>query len=116
MDSEILINVTHDEIRVGLLEGGQVVEFYVERKRDASLVGNIYKGKVVKILPGMQSAFIDISLEKAAFLYVTDIHADMDEFAPFLEEEEQINSLEIVSKRGRPDLSIEELIQEYIVG
>jgi ribonuclease G len=112
MDSEILINVTHDEIRVGLLEGGQVVEFYVERKRDASLVGNIYKGKVVKILPGMQSAFIDISLEKAAFLYVTDIHADMDEFAPFLEEEEQINSLEIVSKRGRPDLSIEELIQE----
>lgn len=112
MDSEILINVTHDEIRVGLLEGGQVVEFYVERKRDASLVGNIYKGKVVKILPGMQSAFIDISLEKAAFLYVTDIHAGMDEFAPFLEEEEQSNSLEIVSKRGRPDLSIEELIQE----
>jgi len=112
MDSEILINVTHDEIRVGLLEGGQVVEFYVERKRDASLVGNIYKGKVVKILPGMQSAFIDISLEKAAFLYVTDIYAGMDEFAPFLEEEEQNNSLEIISKRGRPDLSIEELIQE----
>jgi ribonuclease G len=112
MDSEILINVTHDEIRVGLLEGGQVVEFYVERQRDASLVGNIYKGKVVKILPGMQSAFIDISLEKAAFLYVTDIHAGIDEFAPFLEEEEQINSLDIVSKRGRPDLSIEELIQE----
>ncbi|MCG2721388.1 MAG: Rne/Rng family ribonuclease, partial [Thermodesulfovibrionales bacterium] len=73
MDSEILINVTRDEIRVGLLEGGQVVEFYIERKRDASLVGNIYKGKVVKILPGMQSAFVDIGLDKAAFLYVTDI-------------------------------------------
>ena len=54
MDSEILVNVTRDEIRVGLLEGGQVVEFYVERTRDASLEGNIYKGKVVKILPGMQ--------------------------------------------------------------
>ncbi len=112
MDSEILVNVTRDEIRVGLLEGGQVVEFYVERTRDASLVGNIYKGKVVKILPGMQSAFIDIGLEKAAFLYVTDIHAGMDEFAPFLEEEEKVNSLEIVSKKGRPDLTIEELIQE----
>jgi ribonuclease G len=52
----ILINVTGDEIRVALFEGGQVTEFYVERKRDASQVGNIYKGKVVKILPGMQSA------------------------------------------------------------
>jgi ribonuclease G len=112
MESEILINVTLDEIRVGLLEGGQVVEFYVERKRDASLVGNIYKGKVVKILPGMQSAFVDIGLEKAAFLYVTDIHAGMEEFAPFLEEEEKNNSVEVISKRGRPDLTIEELIQE----
>jgi ribonuclease G len=112
MDSEILINVTRDEIRVGLLEGGQVVEFYVERKRDASLVGNIYKGKIVKILPGMQSAFVDIGLEKAAFLYVTDIHAGLEEFAPFLEEEEKVNALEFVSKKGRPDLSIEELIQE----
>ena len=112
MDSEILINVTRDEIRVGLLEGGQVVEFYVERKRDASLVGNIYKGKVVKILPGMQSAFVDIGLEKAAFLYVTDIHAGLDEFAPFLDEEEKVNSIELVSKKGKPDLTIEELIQE----
>jgi ribonuclease G len=112
MDSEIVINVTGDEIKVGLLEGGQVVEFYVERKRDASLVGNIYMGKVVKILPGMQSAFVDIGLEKAAFLYVTDIHAGMEEFAPFLDEEEKDNSLELISKRGRPDLTIEELIQE----
>jgi ribonuclease G len=112
MDSEILINVTRDEIRVGLLEGGQVVEVYVERKSEASLVGNIYKGKVVKILPGMQSAFIDIGLEKAAFLYVTDIHAGLEEFAPFLEEEEKVNSIELVSKRSRPDLTIEELIQE----
>ena len=113
MDSEILINVTRDEIRVGLLDGGQVVEFYIERKRDASLVGNIYKGKVVKILPGMQSAFVDVGLEKAAFLYVTDIHAGLEEFAPFLEEEEKLNSEELVQQRGtRPDLTIEELIQE----
>jgi ribonuclease G len=112
MESEILINITRDEIRVGLLEAGQLVEFYVERKRDASLVGNIYKGKIVKILPGMQSAFVDIGLDKAAFLYVTDIHEGLEEFAPFLEDEEKENSIEIVSKRGRPDLSIEELIQE----
>jgi len=112
MDSEIIINVTRDEIRVGLLEGGQVVEFYVERKRDASLVGNIYKGKVVKVLPGMQSAFVDIGLEKAAFLYVTDIHAGLEEFASFLEEEEKVNSIDLVSKRGRTDLTIEDMLQE----
>ena len=111
MASEILINATHEEIRVGLLEGGQVVEFYVERKRDASLVGNIYKGKVVKILPGMQSAFVDIGLERAAFLYVADIRADIEEYAPFLEEEEKGDSVEFISRRGRPDLAIEELIQ-----
>ncbi|HAM53849.1 MAG TPA: Rne/Rng family ribonuclease [Nitrospiraceae bacterium] len=112
MPNEILVNVTRQEIRVGLLEGGQVVEFYVERKRDASLVGNIYKGKVIKILPGMQSAFVDIGLEKAAFLYVADIMTDREEYAPFLEEEEKENSIEFVSKRGRQDLPIEEIIQE----
>ncbi|MEW6675883.1 MAG: Rne/Rng family ribonuclease [Nitrospirota bacterium] len=112
MDSEILINVTREEIRASLLEGGQVVEFYVERKRDASLVGNIYKGRVVKILPGMQSAFVDIGLEKAAFLYVADIHADIEEYAPFLEEEEKDNSIDLISKRGRTELPIDELIQE----
>lgn len=112
MDSEILINVTREETRVGLLEGGQVVEFYVERKRDASLVGNIYEGKVVKILPGMQSAFVDIGLEKAAFLYVTDIRAGIEEFASFLDEEEKNNSLELVSRKGKPDFTIEDLVQE----
>ncbi len=113
MGSEILINVTRGETRVALLEGGQVVEFYVERKRDASLVGNIFKGKVVKILPGMQSAFVDIGLEKAAFLYVADIKADTDEYAPFFEEEEKENPLEgVISKRCRSEMTIEEIIQE----
>ncbi|MBA3061172.1 MAG: Rne/Rng family ribonuclease, partial [Nitrospirae bacterium] len=111
MVSEILINATHEEIRVALLEGGQVVEFYIEWKRDASLVGNIYKGKVVKILPGMQSAFIDIGLERAAFLYVADIRADIEEYAPFLEEEEKGDSVEFILRKGRSDLAIEDLIQ-----
>jgi ribonuclease G len=112
MAKEILINVTREEIRVALMEGSQVVEFYVERKRDASLVGNIYKGKVIKILPGMQSAFVDIGLEKAAFLYVADIMTEFDEFAPFLEAEEKGEPVEITSKRGRQDLPIEEIVQE----
>ncbi len=110
MDSEILINVTREETRVALLEGGQVVEFYVERKQDASLVGNIYKGRVLKILPGMQSAFVDIGLEKAAFLYITDIRADIEEYAPLVEERD--DSLELISRKGRSDLTIEDLVQE----
>ncbi len=110
MSSEILINITFDEVRVGLLEGGQLVELYVERKKDASLVGNIYKSKIVKVLPGMQSAFIDIGLEKAAFLYVADVKADIDSYAPFLEEEE--DTIQIQFKKGRLDVPIEELVQE----
>ncbi|MBF0539768.1 MAG: Rne/Rng family ribonuclease, partial [Nitrospirae bacterium] len=113
MSSEIIINVTLDEVRVGLLERGQLVEFYVERKKDASLVGNIYKGKVVKILPGMQSAFIDIGLEKAAFLYVDDIKTDVEDFTEFLESGD--DPIELTTRRGRPDrpdITINELIQE----
>ena len=112
MGSEILINVTQGEIRVALLEGGQVVEFYVERKRDASLVGNIYKGKVVKILPGMQSAFVDIGLEKAAFLYVGDIKTEKDEFAPLFEDKETDDSMDFLLRRRRSEMSIDEVLQE----
>lgn len=110
MEGEILINVTREETRVALLEGGQVLEVYVERKHDASLVGNIYKGRVLKILPGMQSAFVDIGLEKAAFLYITDIRVEIEEYAPLVEERD--DALELVSKRGRTDLTIEDVIQE----
>jgi len=112
VDSEILINVTPEETRVALLEGGQVVEFYIERKRDVSLVGNIYKGRVVRVLPGMQSAFVDIGQDKAAFLYVSDIRADIEEYASLLEEDERNNSMELISKRGYPELTVEELVQE----
>lgn len=80
MMRELVINATREESRVALLEGGQVVELYIERKRDTSLVGNIYKGKILKILPGMQSSFVDIGLEKAAFLYVADIMMDIEEY------------------------------------
>ncbi len=110
MPNEIIINVTLDEVRVGVLEGGQLVEFYVERKKEASLVGNIYKARVVKILPGMQSAFVDIGLEKAAFLYVADIKTEVEDFAHFLEYEEE--PVELQNRRGRVEAPINELIQE----
>jgi len=110
MGSEILINITHGETRVALLESGQVIEFYVERRRDASFVGNIYKGKVVKILPGMQSAFVDIGLEKAAFLYVADIQTETDEYAPMFEEKDA--SIDLFPRRSRAETPIDEVLQE----
>ena len=79
MASTLIINDKSYETRVALLENDQVVELYVERNSDTLFVGNIYKGKVIKVLPGMQSAFIDIGLEKAAFLYVDDIKRISDD-------------------------------------
>ncbi len=73
MTSEILINSNPREIRVALVENNQLAELFIEHKANKGIVGNIYKGKVTKILPGMQVAFVDIGLEKAGFLYVGDI-------------------------------------------
>ncbi|MEM9193249.1 MAG: ribonuclease E/G, partial [Myxococcota bacterium] len=69
----LLINVDVGETRVALIENGILAELYVERKRDRSPVGNVYVGRVTRVLPGMQAAFIDIGLDRAAFLHVEDV-------------------------------------------
>jgi len=103
MAGKIIMNINPEETRVALLEAdGQLSELYIERKKDTSLVGNIYKGKVVKILPGMQSAFVDIGLEKAAFLHAADIRSCFD-YSIFGEDLEETVP---------PDLPIEDLLQE----
>ena len=71
---DILINWAPQETRVAVVENGAVQELHVERTLERGLVGNIYAGKVARVLPGMQSAFIDIGLERAAFLHVADLH------------------------------------------
>lgn len=76
MKNLILINHKEYESRVAIIENNQVVELHLERKSDKRLVGNIYKGEVIRVLPGMQAAFVDIGLERAAFLYVSDIVPD----------------------------------------
>ena len=78
MGAVLVINATGVETRVALVENGAISEYYLERKKDKGIVGNIYKGKVVRVLPGMQAAFVDIGLEKAAFLYVSDVFYDPD--------------------------------------
>lgn len=103
MAGKIIINVSPEQTRVALLENTtQLSELYIERKKDASLVGNVYKGKIVKILPGMQSAFVDIGLEKAAFLHAADVLSGFDYsmFGEDLEDSVPIN------------LPIEDILQE----
>ncbi|MCZ2496777.1 ribonuclease G [Xylophilus sp. Kf1] len=83
MQQDILINWSPQETRVAIVESGAVQEIHVERTLERGLVGNIYLGKVSRVLPGMQSAFIDIGLERAAFLHVADVwHAHGDGDAP----------------------------------
>ncbi len=85
MPSELIINATFSETRIAFLENGILTEFFIERKNDRSIVGNIYKGRVVRILPGMDAAFVDIGLEKSAFLYVADIVVDAMMYEEFEE-------------------------------
>ena len=77
MSAELLVNVTPRETRVALIESGVLQEIFIERASRRGLVGNIYKGRVCRVLPGMQAAFVDVGLDRAAFLHVSDI-ADAD--------------------------------------
>jgi ribonuclease G len=82
ISEEILLNITPQETRVAIVENGALQEVSIERQSSRGIVGNIYKGKVNRVLPGMEAAFVDIGLEKAGFLHVSDIdireHADVD--------------------------------------
>jgi ribonuclease G len=78
VSEEILINVTPPETRVAVIENGVVQEIIIERTAKRGLVGNIYKGRVCRVLPGMQAAFVDAGLERAAFLHASDIQAEGD--------------------------------------
>jgi ribonuclease G len=116
MASELVINATSHETRISLIENGTIAELYIERSRERGIVGNIYKGKVVRVLPGMQAAFVDIGLEKAAFLYVADVFDAIEEFETFMEEakkEEQHNGSH---DSAHPEFKvlhpIEDLLQE----
>ncbi|HLB05586.1 MAG TPA: Rne/Rng family ribonuclease [Thermodesulfobacteriota bacterium] len=116
MSNELIINATSYETRVALLENGIVSELFIERSRDLGIFGNIYKGRVVKILPGMQAAFVDIGLERTAFLYVTDVREGVEEYDVFMKEGDE--GIEFESELGSVRFShaasvpIEDLLKE----
>ncbi|MDE3168932.1 MAG: Rne/Rng family ribonuclease [Acidobacteriota bacterium] len=84
MPKEMVISANPHETRVAILEEGQLCEYYVEREKEFALVGSIYKGRVTRVLPGMQSAFVDIGLDSDAFLYVSDFLEGVEEFEPIV--------------------------------
>src|SRR5580700_6622949 len=88
MNKELYVSATPHETKVGITEDDQLAEIYLERENEYTLAGSIYKGRVTRVLPGMQSAFVDIGLERDAFLYVSDFmdleqqDEDLDEAIP----------------------------------
>ncbi len=88
MASRLLLNVAREETRVALLEGRVVREIYIDRASRRQTVGNVYKGRVTRVLPGMEAAFVDIGLPKSAFLHVDDVKSNGGRLPPAAEEEE----------------------------
>ncbi|MDR2140465.1 MAG: Rne/Rng family ribonuclease [Deltaproteobacteria bacterium] len=115
MPSDLLINFRPYETRVALVENGTLVEFQLERgARGLGLLGNIYLGRVIRVLPGLQAAFVDIGLEKAAFLYVDDISGGEREFSRLLgqavaeDEDDDLGAGEEMSPSLEPEPEISE--------
>ena len=93
MAKEICISSTPHETRLAILEDDQLAEIYYERENEYTLAGSIYNGRVTRVLPGMQSAFVDLGLERDAFLYVTDFIE--------LEDQEETDELEKAAATGQ---------------
>jgi len=117
MATELVINAASHETRIALIENGTIAELHIERTREKGIIGNIYKGRVIRVLPGMQAAFVDIGLEKAAFLYVADVFDAIEEYESLLyngkkELEPSGEELGEEPHDFRPLHPIEELLQE----
>ncbi len=111
LTKEIIINATPQDTRVALLENKVLVELYIEHVKDRRVAGNIYKGRVVRVLPGMQAAFVDIGLEKAAFLYVSDVYTGEREPEGDLGDDELAEE-GVALRPPRPSEPIEHLLRE----
>ena len=96
MTKDLIVSTTPQETKVALLDDGVVSEIFIEREAHRGIVGNLYKGKVTRVLPGMQSAFVDIGQERDAFLYVADVIEELDE--NLLTEEEQRGCMRSVAR------------------
>jgi ribonuclease G len=116
MPTELVINTRHHETRVAVVENGTVAELHIERETGQELMGNIYRGTVVRVLPGMQAAFVDIGLERTGFLYVSDVHQDMHDLEQAMVRQDA-NAEGVIEEEELPEpisnisFNIEELLQ-----
>jgi ribonuclease G len=123
MSKELIVSAGRHETRVAILEDDQVVELFHEREKEYSLAGSIHKGRVTRVLPGMQSAFVDIGLDRDAFLYVSDFFEDNDEYDAVVSTvEEKVLKMERGGGNAAVDLSREPTVvsaprgEEFAVG
>jgi len=112
MGQEIAISFSREETRAAVLDNGVVTDIYVDRSRKRDFVGNVYKGKVVKVLPGMQAAFVDIGLERAAFIHASDLSTDTVLGDTLLEGDDDEKSFEVPRARRQTVRPIQELLEE----
>jgi ribonuclease G len=112
MGQEIAISVTREETRVAVLENGVMTDLYVDRAKQRDFVGNIYLGRVVKVLPGMQAAFIDIGMEKAAFMHVSDLSLEAEAGDTLMDSEEDEHGSEMPKPSRQSVPPIEVLLKE----
>lgn len=110
MSNILVVNSTSSETRVALVEDGIISELHIERARDRGIVGNIYKGKILRVLPGMQASFVDISHERAGFLHASDVY-DFDEDVAMYEEEGAEGKPQLARGRGKQRLAIQESLK-----
>jgi ribonuclease G len=120
MSKELIINVTDHETRVAFVENGNLLELFIERPKESDIAGNIYIGRTVRVLPGMQAAFVDIGLKQAAFIYVADVvnhYREYEYLMQLLPPDEDENGLTDLDTEKRPpnldqEFMIEDLLHE----
>jgi len=112
MGVEIAITVAREETRVAVLDNGVVTDLFGDRAKHKDFVGNIYKGKVAKVLPGMQAAFVDIGLEKAAFMHVSDLSLDAEPNDTLLDSDDDDKDADEMRPRRESSKPIEQLLTE----
>lgn len=115
MSKEMIISVNGREKRIAIVENGQVTEFYIERgdEENSGVVGNIYKGRVQRVLPGMQSAFVGIGLERDAFLYVSDFFDEEEEFERIMVEKTKKVAPEVAARDAAEQIKKARLEREH---
>src|SRR6266478_5319982 len=101
MSKELVVSSNRHETRVAVLEDDLLTEIYFQRQQEYSLAGSIHKGRVTRVLPGMQSAFVDVGLERDTFLYVSDFLEEHDDFDKITGDERPVRERDRARDRGR---------------